>query len=131
MTTKYFCDEAGTYLGAFDGVDPPIGSVEVPIGPSHVQQRWLGDSWSALPAPPSPYLTRRQLLLGLLSIDIREADVEAKIALLPADQVEAVMIEWKDASEYKRDDPLVSTLAASFGLPDNQVDDLWVWASRL
>ena len=91
---------------------------------------WL----SSLPTPPAPTLpslTRRQLLLGLLSIGIHEADVDAKVTQLPADQVDVAQITWKYASEYKRDDPLVSTLAAAFALPDNQVDDLWTWAASL
>jgi hypothetical protein len=43
--TKYFIDLAGNYIGAFDGAEPPIGAVEVPVAPDDARQPWLGDRW--------------------------------------------------------------------------------------
>lgn len=36
----YFVDEAGRYLGAFDGVEPPDGATEVPDAPGHAHDVW-------------------------------------------------------------------------------------------
>ena len=87
------------------------------------------------PAAPPP-ITRRQMLLGLLSIGITEAMVEAEIATIcdpvadPAEHT-ALMIEWRAAGTIERNHPLVSDLAAAFDLPSGQVDALWTWASAL
>lgn len=43
--TKYFVDQVGKYVGAFDGAEPPAGSVEVPTAPDDARQPWLGDRW--------------------------------------------------------------------------------------
>lgn len=87
------------------------------------------------PVAPAP-ITRRQMLLGLLSIGITEAMVEAEIATIcdpvadPAEHA-ALMIEWRAAGTIERDHPLVRDLAAAFDLPSAQVDALWTWASVL
>ena len=89
------------------------------------------------PAPPPenlPFLdlTRRQLLLGLLSISITEDQVDAQIGLIEdAEERAYSMIEWKAASTFKREHPLVGMMAAAFSLPIEQVDDLWRWAAGL
>lgn len=79
-----------------------------------------------------PPLTRRQLRLALLSIGVTAEDVEVHIADIP-DPIEraAAMIEWEDATHYKRDHPLVADVAVSMALPAEQVDALWVWAAGL
>ena len=85
----------------------------------------------AAPAVLAP-LTRRQLRLALLSIGVTAEDVEAHIADItdPVDRA-AAMIEWEDATHYKRDHPLVADVAVSMALPAEQVDALWVWAGGL
>ena len=95
---------------------------------------WDGGGWTVepLPPPPFPELTRRQLLLGLLSIDITESMVDAQIDLI-ADLEERAYsrIEWKAASTFNRHHPLVDGLAIAFALPSEQVDTLWRWAASL
>lgn len=86
------------------------------------------------PEPPTPEevraampaLSRRQLLLGLYSISITEAQVDAAIG-----SDTQGMIEWRNAGSYKRTHPLVSNLAVHFSLTDEEIDSLWLWASEL
>lgn len=73
-----------------------------------------------------PPLSPRQIRLGLASIGITEAAVDA----LLADDAMG-MIEWKHATEFKRTHPLVTALSAALSLPAEQIDALWVWASNL
>ena len=53
MTQKFFVDNLGTFIGAFDGAPPPAGAIEVPMAPEDARQVWLGSAWSALPAAPN------------------------------------------------------------------------------
>lgn len=117
------------------GVDPVDGDlVRITHGNGAVEVKQY-----FTPAPPSPPgpppllpLTRRQLRLALLSIGVTAEDVEAHIADI-ADPIEraAAMIEWEDATHYKRDHPLVADVATAMALPSEQVDVLWVWAAGI
>lgn len=125
--TQYFVDTNGAYIGAFDGngVAVPTGAVEVPNPPIDGLQTWDGKQWSAIPVT-YPDITARQLRLALLSIGVQEADVDMKLVNDPAG-----MVEWKYASSYKKSHPLIAGLSASFGLPTEQVNSLWLWAQDL
>lgn len=54
--TKYFVDEAGNYLGGFDGAGAlatvPAGAIEVSNAPNDARQKWDGAKWSPTPPPP-------------------------------------------------------------------------------
>lgn len=43
--TRYFVDDAGNYIGGFDGADPPDGSVEVLEPPDDARRKWNGSEW--------------------------------------------------------------------------------------
>lgn len=112
-----------------------VAAPEVPAyDPATEQLGWDGEAWvvSALPTPLFPYLTRRQLLLGLLSIQVTEDEVDAQIDLIAdAEERAYARIEWKAASTFSRHHPLVDGLAIAFTLTTQQVDDLWRWAAGL
>ena len=48
--TKYFVDQAGNYIGAFDGAEPPAGCIEVLSAPDDARQCWNGEGWGAIAA---------------------------------------------------------------------------------
>lgn len=106
-----------------EGDAPEIGST------------WTGSVWTPPPPPepaPLPPLTRRQLRLGLRSIGITAEDVEAEInAIVDPTERAYGMIEWQDATQFRRDHPLIAQVAVALALPPEQVDDLWVWALGL
>lgn len=75
-----------------------------------------------VPASVSPRQVRLLLLQqGLLS------SVEAMIAARDA----ATRITWEYALEFRRDDPLLASLASDLGLTSEQVDDFFISASQL
>jgi hypothetical protein len=45
---KYFIDLSGNYVGAFNGANPPDGSVEVGGPPGDARQKWNGSGWDAV-----------------------------------------------------------------------------------
>tara|TARA_R110000772_G_scaffold170520_1_gene282395 strand:+ start:465 stop:992 length:528 start_codon:yes stop_codon:yes gene_type:complete len=46
-TVKYFVDDQGVYIGAFEGALPPVGAIEVATPPNHGLDIWNGTSWDA------------------------------------------------------------------------------------
>jgi hypothetical protein len=130
MTTKFYVDAAGNYLGGYAGVEPPLGAVEVPTAPDRADRKWTGTDWAVLTPEElraaMPPLTPRQLRLTLLSIGITEAQVDAKLVNDPAGQ-----IEWKYATYFKRNHPLVDGLGIGFSITPEQTDSLWAYAQDL
>lgn len=84
------------------------------------------------PTPPLTHLTRRQLRLGLLANGITTEDVEGAIAAIPDAMDRAVAeIEWADALIYERDHPLIEQVGTALGLTPEQIDTMWLGASKL
>ena len=80
--------------------------------------------------PFFPTLTRKQLRNGLLSIGVTSAEVEAQIAAIPDPlEREAAMIDWQDTQSYQRDYPMITQIGAALGLPEDQIDALWLWSA--
>lgn len=44
--TQYFVDQAGNYLGGFDGATPPKGATEVSAPPQDGRQKLVNGAWS-------------------------------------------------------------------------------------
>lgn len=77
------------------------------------------------PPPVVPQsITPRQVRLVLLAQGLL-ASVEDMIA----QQDEATRIEWQYASEFRRDDPLLLSLATTLGLTNQQLDDFFIAAA--
>lgn len=85
-----------------------------------------------VPRPPAPQpavpssVTMRQAKLMLHRAGLL-ADIETKISTMPGDSGEEARIEWASGSVLERDHPLVAVM----GVPDDQVDSLFVWASAI
>lgn len=80
--------------------------------------------------PTFPTLTRKQLRNGLLSIGVTSAEVEAQIGTI-ADPMEreAALIDWQETQAYQRTNPLVNQIGVAMGLPEEQIDALWMWSA--
>ena len=91
-----------------------------------------GSAEPVLVAPSFPTLSRRQLLLGLLSLGVTEAQIYQVISAMPDKKVgEAVRIEFENDDVIHRDHPLVNQIAALFNLTTSQVDTAWMAATHL
>lgn len=87
--------------------------------------RWNGSEIvGSIPVPAS--VTPRQVRLLLLSQNLL-SQVEAIIAASD----EPTKITWQYASEFRRDDPLLTALAQQLGLTNEQVDQFFIAASQL
>lgn len=71
-------------------------------------------------------VSSRQGKLALLDAGLLD-DVEAAVAA----SSRAVQIEWIEATEFRRDWPTLVALQGTLGLTDQQIDDLFIAASRL
>lgn len=113
-------------LPAFEGwscVDPDFtGSV-----PDADASEWRWSDGQIVAAPKVPAsVTPRQVRLLLLSQNLL-SQVEGIIA----QSDEATKITWAYASEFRRDDPLLTALAGQLGLTSEQVDGFFIAAAAI
>ena len=118
---KFYRDEAGAYIGAFDGVDPPIGSIETDAAPAHSEQTWVNGEWSGSSAPA--VVSRAQGIMALYMEGSLGA-VEAAVASASAE----TQIAWATVGEFHRDSPMIAALATGVGL---DLDALFIAAETI
>lgn len=123
MTVKYYADTEGRYVGAFEGVDPPEGAVEVPLAPIDARYIWDGEAWKA------PPVDLGELKTGLkVQIDA-DAETERLKYITPgAGQAMAYLQKAMEATAYlaatdpdPADYPL---LAAEVGITGDTIADV-------
>lgn len=78
-----------------------------------------------LPEPIPQVITMRQARLQLLEVGLLD-DVEALVALDRKSQ-----IEWEYANEVYRQSPLIESVKETMSLTDEQIDDMFIAASKL
>lgn len=71
-------------------------------------------------------ISMRQARLALLNVGLLE-DIENAMVSMPR----AVQIEWEYASVIERNNPLISQIASSFGLSEEQLNDLFILGSKI
>mgnify|MGYP003638401034 CR=1 FL=1 len=81
---------------------------------------------ASAPPPVPASVTPRQARLLLLSQGLL-----SQVTTLIAQQPEAAQIAWEYASEFRRDDPLLLSLAASLNLTSQQLDEFFISAASL
>ena len=96
--------------------------------PDHVAQ--ADGSWVVPPAPVPASVTMRQARQAMLSAGIL-AQVDALIAAMPGEEGESARIDWNHARDVKRDWPLIGALGPQVGLNEQQIDDLFIYASTI
>ena len=117
----------------------PATFATVPEGEHITSQTWMltdGVMVQSITTEPIPVvipdITPLQLVLGLLSVGITEAQVEALINAIPDETERAVALAtWDKASTIERDHQLIVSMGAQFGFTDTQLDDLFIAAKEL
>lgn len=128
--TKYYVDVTGRYLGGFDGAEPPSGAVEVPNAPDHGSDIWKNNAW--VPVTPIPEAVAmwqaRSVLIDAGLLD----DVDAYIAAIPDPVLQKkAKAKWEYSNTVQRHDALLAGLASSLGLTEEQIDEMFIAASKL
>lgn len=115
----------------------PVIAVEPPqIGPGQalreetpelIDGKWM-QKWEVdeVPMPVPQIISARQVRLILLQQGLLET-----VGAMIEQQEEAVRIEWEYATEFRRDNPLLTGLAANLGLTDEQIDEFFIAAAQL
>lgn len=86
--------------------------------------------------PPPPVIiipqeiTMRQARLALLDIGLL-ANVQTAINTLPEPDKTKAQIEWEYSNALQRDNLFVTTLGTALGLSSDDIDNLFITASRL
>jgi hypothetical protein len=72
-------------------------------------------------------VTPRQFKLALLDIDVYPETVEAAIATIEDAKLRtAAQIEWREASVFRRDHPLLAQIAPLLGATDEMLDAIFL-----
>ncbi|WP_313194509.1 hypothetical protein [Shinella zoogloeoides] len=139
MTTKYYRNANGDYLGAFDV--PPEGGIEVSDAPDHADQKWGGEEgWRPLPDPIPDEISRRQFCQGLAVAGLiakQEAIAFIQGSALPS-AIQAIVDGMTDeeaafeatmlllgAGSFFRSHPLVLIFAMAQSMTETEVDNFW------
>lgn len=111
----------------------PGGAILVLSGPN-VEPGWtwsqgagFGEPEIEPAAPVLVPITRRQLRLTLLAHGLLD-QVEPAIAALDEPERSVATIEWQDASEYRRDHPLIAQVGTALELDEAAIDAMWIEA---
>lgn len=126
MTTKYYVDANGAYLGGFDGAEPPDGAVEVATAPQDARQIWTDGAWGAIPVTVPDRVSSRQFGLQMIAAGIKD-QVDTWIATQDA----ATKWAYERSATFVRDDPMMQTGFAALGFTSAQIDAFFTAAAAL
>lgn len=111
----------------------------IDAAPEEIEPGMLYRDGSIVPAPEPTAeelraklrpLTPREFRDALIDNNIFPEDVTAAIQEIPDAKARAKALNaWEYPLEFRRDDPLVDQIAASFGMMPEAVDDLWQQAT--
>ncbi|WP_412464197.1 hypothetical protein [Flavobacterium mekongense] len=76
-------------------------------------------------------VSRRQLRLALVLSSFDLSMIDAQINQLPEPNRSFALIAWNDAIVFERKDALLNQLAGQLGLTEDNLDDLFINASKL
>jgi hypothetical protein len=92
MATKFFVAGDGTWLGAFDGAEPPGGATEVASAPGDARQVWQFPGWSA--APPWSEIAPLAFIARFTAPE--------RAAVRAAAAASADLADWLDRARFAR-----------------------------
>lgn len=126
MTTQYFVDQDGKYIGGFDGgAEPPEGAVEVPAAPDDGRQTWSGGDWLPFVEVPDRVSARQ------FKMQLQIAGLKAQVDAWIASQAELVQIAYENSGTFVRDEPMMQAGFTALGFTQQQIDDFFAAASAI
>lgn len=149
VSHMYFDTELGVVTFAPIPFAEPVGGAPVRYIPITVPMpvgndwQWNGESWvQEVPQPVEPLvfpdLPARQFWLAALSVGITEDSLVEAISDPssssyipdPVARQEAI-IDIRKATSFSRSYPTLNQLATAQGIPAEQLDALWMWATTI
>lgn len=117
----------GIYVSAPNPMRLPNGDdVHAPaIGQSYAGYT-LMELYADEPLPRVAHVTPRQAKLALLAAGLLDS-----VESIVIQQDRATQISWNEAIEFRRSDTLINNLGKQLGLTDEQIDNLFLEASKL
>ncbi len=111
------------------------------LKPSRFYTVWGGTRWIdprseeeklAYKRSQYPKLTRYQFLRCLLENGFKASDIEAKIQTIEDEfSRELALLGFKEATNFVRTDESILAMQSVLGFSDENVDELWEYASKL
>lgn len=78
------------------------------------------------PVPVPQSLTRREFHLAAASVGITRQTILDQIALIPDEtQRNLALIDYEESRDFRRDWPLLASMAGNLGVTETQLDDLF------
>ena len=79
-----------------------------------------------------PKLTRYQFMRGMLEYGYKSSDIEAQIMRIEDEYTrELTLLGFKEATNFVRTDESILAMQSVLGFSDENVDELWEYASKL
>lgn len=152
MTTKYFVDINGNYLGAFSGYQPdpilikpkkgepyfqeqpyvwpefPENAIEVSIAPESALDKWDGEKWiKAILAPQK--ISTAQGHLALIEYGKYQEAVAFIEAIPNPTQKLIAEVNFYRRNDWQRDNETLLVLASALGISDAELDQMFIYGS--
>lgn len=124
--TKYFVDSNGTYIGGFDGAEPPNGSIEVPSAPEDARQVWNNGAWGPIPVTVPDRVTANQFGKQLIT-----AGLMSQVKTWISQQDVATQWSFNRSATFVRNDPMMEKGFTALGYTKDQIDAFFIAASQL
>lgn len=134
----YEDDETGEEV--IETSDLPADATPFPVKPGvDFQINDTNDGWSPIVRTDEekraqmPSLTSRQFWMAAASINLSKTDIVAKVEAGMEDSVDrkVLIAEITESTTFIRTNPSVTDVMAFVGIPDDQLDTLWTWATGL
>ena len=116
----------------FNYLNEKVGELELPDGTSDaIWEQKLAVFRIPPPTVIFPDVTPRQMRQALVLSGISIEQIEIALSSLPEPTKSLAMIEWEYSLAFQRNRPLVRQVGLLLGWTDQQLDELWRFASSL
>jgi hypothetical protein len=126
MSTKFFVSANGTYIGGFDGVEPPESSFEVPTAPQDARQVWDGEKWGEIPVVIPDRVTANQFGKQLVALGLLD-----QVTTWVGQQSASVQWSFNRSATFVRHDPMMEAGFTALGFTEQQIDEFFIAAAAL